>query len=173
MRSWFLAVPLATALLLGACGGDDDDSNNDTGAPASETVENGEGTPRPKQEVSLPAPTPVGDEDQALSVVAGETNYTPTLAELRALPTTEIEANGTRTGISIATLASQVGAEGGVVTVQGLSEDLKRLAYARGGYDEIASETVLVLGEAGHFDLYSSVLPESEWVKVVIAISFQ
>ena len=173
IRSWFLALPLAAALVLGACGGGDDDKKDDGDANATATADAGDNLGQPNDDAGMPAPTPVGDEELALTVVGGESSYTPTLAEFRALPTKEINAGGKKTGVALSTLAEQVGASGGTVTVQGLSNDLKRLAYTRHPFADIASETVLVVDEAGHLNLFSSKLPESEWVKVVVAISFQ
>jgi len=166
-RRWLLTLPLAATLLLGACGGGgDDDAENpseETAAADQTTQARGPG---------LPTPTPVADEGIAVTVIGNGTTYQPTVAEFRQLPTVQIEADGTRTGPTLDVVASQVGwNESTVVTIQGLTEDLNNVAYIRYPLADIAQDTILEVDEQGHLNLYSTVLPKDDWLKVVVAIT--
>src|SRR5690606_36996520 len=160
-RRWLLTLPLAAALVLGACGdgGDDDDDagSDETAVPAAETeTPSGPG---------LPTPTPVADTGIAVTVIGNDHTYQPTLAEFRELPTVEIDAGGPKTGVPLEVVASQVGwSESTVVTIQGLTADLNRVAHIRYPLADIAQNTILAVDEQGHLNLYSSVLPEEDWL---------
>lgn len=183
-RNWFIALPLAAALVLGACGGggDDDDAPGgddatataDASASASPTqIGADDANGQPTTNTGIPTPTPVAEDEVVITVVRGDTVYSPTLAEFRALPQTQIDAGGaSKSGVSVATLAEQVGADAGVVLLQGLNPEQNKVASIRHTIDEVATNTVLVIDEAGHLDLVSSALPEVEWLRVVIAVSF-
>jgi hypothetical protein len=180
----FAVVPLALALLLGACGGDDDGSpdGGDDGAAATPTL-----SPMDAQRTAVSAhdqpqvpdtplakPTPVPDDTPVIQVVAGETRYTPTAAEFAGLPTTEIQADGnTVEGVTIAALASQVsGSPDAVVTIQGTRVDNLRLGAVRFGLSEIAEDTVLIMDEDGHLALASSSIPADQWLTTITGIAF-
>lgn len=169
-RRWFIALPLTAALLFGACGdSNNDDADGEADTESRQTVTHGD---EEKPTVGLPTPTPVAEEGVAVTVVGGQVTYSPTVAEFRTLPQTEIDAGGTKRGVALEVLASQVErSESSIVTIQGLTADLNRIAYIRYPLSEIALNSVLVLDEQGHLNLYGSSLPEAEWLRVVIAIS--
>lgn len=87
MKTRYLAVALAAALLLGACGGDDDTSSPDdstpepgTGEPAGPTTppaaDGGTGAVTPDPAVTIPADPaaiPIPEPGQAALVVGGQT----------------------------------------------------------------------------------------------------
>ncbi|MGE5597481.1 MAG: hypothetical protein ACM3S1_15755 [Hyphomicrobiales bacterium] len=176
-RRWFLALPLAAVLLLGACGGGGDDDEKDDqpaaeGTPTETPIGAYDSQGQPTVDQGLPMPTPVLDDGVAITVVGGDKTYQPTVAEFRRLPTIEIDAGGKKTGVSLQTLADQVGVTGGVVTVQGLQANLTKIGYTRHPLADIGSNSVLVLDEQGHLNLYSTAFPEAEWLKVVVAVSF-
>lgn len=185
MRRWTLAAaPLALTLLLGACGGDDDSSPNGGGDDATATPTlspmDAQRTAVAAQDqpqvpdTPLPKPTPVPDDTPVVQVVAGQTRYTPTKAEFGTLPTTEIQANGKAVkGVTIATLASQVGAGADtVVTIQGTRLDNLRLGAIRFGLSEIAENTVVSLDDDGHLALASSFIPADQWLNTLTGIAF-
>jgi hypothetical protein len=182
-RLSFAAAPLALALLLGACGGDDGGSpgggEDPTATPtlspidAQRTAVAAQDQPQ-VPDTPLAKPTPVPDDTPVVQVVAGETRYTPTRAEFAALPTTEIQADGkTVKGVTIAMLASQVGAGAGtVVTIQGTRVDNLRLGAIRFALSEVAENTVVTLDEEGHLALASSFIPADQWLNTLTGVAF-
>jgi hypothetical protein len=180
-RLSFAVAPLALALLLGACGGGGDDSPNggDEPAPtlspidAQRTAAAAQDQPQ-VPDTPLPKPTPVPDDTPIVQVVAGQTRYAPTRAEFAALPTAEIQADGkTVKGVTIATLASQVGAGADtVLTIQGTRVDNLRLGAIRFALAEIAENTVVVMNEEGHLALASSFIPAEQWLNTLTGIAF-
>lgn len=178
-RTWMLALPAALVVVIAACGGGSGDTANtppspspDPNAPA--TVGAGNGQDQPTADSGIPSATPASDTDIALSVLFKDSTYAPTVAEFRALPTVEIDAAGTKQrGVSLAVLAEKVGAQSGLVTVQGLQGNLQRIGYVRYPLADVGSTTVFALNAEGHVDLYSSSIPAAEWLKVVSGISFQ
>lgn len=184
MRRWTLAAaPIALAALsFAACGGNDDTRASGEDATATPTL-----SPMDAQRTAvaaqdqpqvpdtpLPKPTPVPDDTPVIQVVAGQTRYSPTKAEFGALPTAEIQANGkTVKGVTIATLASQVGAGADtVVTIQGTRVDNLRLGAVRFGLPEIAGNTVVTMDEAGHLALASSFIPPEQWLNTLTGVAF-
>lgn len=178
LRLLLPALALSGLLLL-ACGDDDDGAPLPAGetspAAASPRPAGGEQpTPTSTPEKPVATPTPASDKAIALTVVAGEKNFNPSVAEFRALPVSEINAGGTRKGVLMADLAAKVaGKADAYVVIQGYRNDLKTLAIVRKRLSEIASNTVFTIDEQGHVNIASSVLPEIEWLKAVSSIAFQ
>ncbi len=167
-----------SGLLLVACGGDDSESAptaTGTGEPLSEVPTTSTGAnQQPTPDRPLSTPTPASDKAIALSVVAGEKHYNPSVAEFRALPVTEIRADGTKKGVLMADLAAKVaGKEDAYVVIQGYRNDMKTLAIIRKRLSEIASNTVFIIDEQGHVNVASSALPQIEWLRAVSSIAFQ
>ncbi|MCC7366327.1 MAG: hypothetical protein IT303_18360 [Dehalococcoidia bacterium] len=176
-RTWMLALPAAVALVFAACGGDSND-DTDADATATEAVTGSpvvsDGLGQPKSQATLPPPTAVADDEITLAVVFGSNSFSPTVAEFRDLPKTEVTAAGQKqSGVTIGVLAEKVGANGAsVVTISGLRKDLKQEANTRYQLADIASTTIVALDDEGHVNLYSSSIPEGEWLKVLAGVSF-
>ena len=151
-------------LLTAACGDDD-------GAKATATPDPGAATALPP----LETPTPVPDNGPALSVAVNTgASYRPTAAELKALPMSEINADGNKKGVTIATLAQKVDAKAGyIVTIQGINADGKTVAFVRKPLSDLATSTVVIIDAQNHVSLASTLLPKTEWLQAVQSIAFQ
>ncbi len=150
------------AMLSSACGGDD-------AAKTTPTIVTAD-TPLPL----LPTATPVPDTAVGLSIAvnAGK-SIAPSAKELKAMPTIEINADGKKTGISIAALAKLVDAkDGALVTIQGVRADGKTVAFVRKPLTDLATSTVLVLDAQNHLSIASTSLDKAEWLQAVESISF-
>jgi hypothetical protein len=157
-----LLLPALAVFIVG-CGGDD--------APKAATPA-GPATATPL--APLPTATPVPDSGPALTVAvnAGK-SIVPTVSELKAMPTSEINAGGTKKGISIATLAKLVDAKDtALVTIQGVRADGKTGAFVRKSLPELATTTVLVLDAQNHLSIASTFLGKEEWLQSVESVSF-
>ena len=122
----------------------------------------------------LPTATPVAESAVGLSIAvnAGK-SIAPTAKELKALPTMEINADGKKTGISIATIAKQVDAkDGAIVTIKGIRADGKTVAFVRKPLSELATTTVVVIDAQNHLSLASTSLDKSEWLQALESITF-
>jgi|GEM_PF-4190342 len=179
----FLLAALPFAILAGAaCGGDDsspDDGQNGNGqtptlspADAVATADASNQQPRVPDR-PLPTPTPIPDGSPLLQVVAGGKPYTPTRADLAALPKASIDAGGKKyEGVTLAALAEAAGARAeAVVTIQGTRNDNLRFGAIRFPLAEIGPSTVLVLDESGHLLLASTSVPQEQWLKDITGIS--
>lgn len=173
-RTW-IAATAALALFAGMACGDGDDKETDA------TAATGSPSPAITSEPTLPVaptrvpPTAVPNTGRALTVVAGQKSYTPTVDEFRALPTVEIDAGGAKKkGVTLQALLEKVGA-GSVqfVTIEGLRANLGAEATTRYAVSGVAANTILVLDEAGHLEMFSGSIPQAEWLKGVSALSFQ
>lgn len=168
-----------SGLLLVACGDDDgpspSPSETATGVASAETSATGSApNQQPTPDRPVPTPTPASDRAIALTVVAGEKNYNPSVAEFRALPESEINAGGPKKGVLLSELAAKVGGKAdALVVIQGYRNDMKTLAIIRKRLSEVASNTVFTIDEQGHVNVSSSTLPEIEWLKAVSSIAFQ
>lgn len=178
MLRLLLPAVAALALVLAACGDDDDGPAGGFSAAGSPSASAADNTAVPNQQPTpdrpLPTATPASDKAVALSIAAGEKHYNPTVAEFRALPTTEIDAGGPQKGVLLNDLAAKVGGQpDAFVSIQGYRNDLKTLAFVRKRLSEIGSNTVLSIDDQGHVNLASSALPQIEWLKAVSVIGFQ
>jgi len=170
-----LPVLAALGIVLSACGGGDAKPADSGTAGASATAATGSGAnQQPTPDRPLATPTPASNDAIAISIAAGEKRFTPTVAEFRALSTTEITAGGAQRGVLLADLAAKVGAApGSVVTIQGYRNDMATLAFVRKPLAEIASTTVFIVDESGHLNIASTNLPKIEWLRAVSVIGFQ
>lgn len=165
-----LTLFAASVLLFAACG--DDDGGKTPGATGTGAA--AAAASASPAERALPTPTPVPDTAVAITVVNADKTYTPTLAELKKLPTVDIDVKGKHTGVSLAELARQVGAApASVVTIQGLTGDRAHAGAVRFALSEVATNTVLALDDQGHLDVYSTKIPEEQWLDVVTGVSFE
>jgi len=175
LRTW-IAASAALALFAGiACGdGADKDTSATTAAGASPSVAI---TPEP----TLPAaptrvpPTAVPNTARAITVVAGQKTYTPTVDEFRKLATAEVDVAGTKKkGVTMQALLEQVGGGSpGFVTIEGLRANLGAEATTRYPVGTVAANTILVMDETGHLEMFSASIPQAEWLKAITALSFQ
>jgi len=171
-------VPVLVVLGIAAssCGGGKAGDSATAGAatPGPAGSPTGVANQQPTPDRPLSTPTPASDSAIALSIAAGEKRYTPTVAEFRTLPTTEIAAEGAQRGVLLADLAAKVSAApGSVVTIQGYRNDMATLAFVRKPLAEIASTTVFLVDSAGHLNIASTNLPKIEWLRAVSVIGFQ
>ncbi|MCC6382599.1 MAG: hypothetical protein IT304_08810 [Dehalococcoidia bacterium] len=165
MRFWYSAL-VALPLLFVACGDDD-------GGTPTTTADGGAFSPVTPTQPSLPTPTPVADTATVVTVVWQDKTYAPTLAELKQLAQTEIDADGKRRGVSFATLAAKVGAQPtAFVTIQGLTADRSRPATVRFALADLATTSVLALDDQGHLDFYSTKVPKEQWMDVITGLAF-
>ena len=163
-RLLLLACLLLIPLTIACGGGGNDDED------AEQTEQDLAATATPDL---LPTPPPAGDEDPILQAAAGETVFTPTMAQFRELPWVTIDADGEKEGVSLAELARQVSApEDTVVTIQGTRRDGRHFQFVRGPLSEIGDQSVLVLEEGGQLSFYSTALGEDQWLINVVAVSF-
>jgi hypothetical protein len=163
-----LLACLPLLLLFAACGGDGDEDNGDSD-PSEQAQDGATVTPTPQLVATPPA---AADEDIILTAGSSESPYTPTLAQFRALPTTKIDADGEKEGVSLIEVARQSGApEDTTVTIQGTRRDGRRIQFVREPLSEIGEQSVLVI-EDGRLSLYSSALGEDQWLTNVLVVSF-
>jgi hypothetical protein len=167
-----LLACLPLLLLFAACGGDGDDedegSSEDGGAQA--VPDDATPTPTPKL---LPTPPAATDDEVILTAGTEASPFTPTLAEFRQLPTTKIEADGEKEGVSLAEIARHTEApDDTTVTIQGYRRDGRRIQFIREPLSEIGEQSVLVVGEDGRLSFYSSALGEDQWLTNVLVVSF-
>jgi hypothetical protein len=180
LHRFLLAAP-AAFLLFAACGGDDNTNPGDGAGPTA-TLTSAERTKVALTPVTLPTvkdqplPTPVklGADDAVVSVVAGREKYQPKTSDFSALPTTEITVGGTTyKGVTLAALAEKVKAASGAnVTIEGTRSDRVRFGTIRFPSADIAATTVLVPDDTGHLSLYSTTVPQDQWLVLVTGISF-
>lgn len=177
-----LLAALPAFLLLASCGRGDDAKPADGTPGSAATLTSAERTKVALTPVTLPTvkdqplPTPVklAADDIVVSVVAGKEKYQPKASDLSALPTVEITVAGkTYKGVTLAALAEKVKAAAGAnVTVEGTRADRVRLGTIRFPAADIGATTVLVPDDTGHLALYSSTVPQDQWLVLVTGISF-
>lgn len=177
-----LLAALPAFLLLAGCRGDDAKPAADGTVAPGATLTAAERTKVALTPVTLPTvkdqplPTPVklGADDVVVSVVAGKEKYQPKASDFSALPTVEITVAGkTYKGVTLAALAEKVKAAAGAnVTIEGARADRVRLGTIRFPAADIGATTVLVPDETGHLALYSSTVPQDQWLVLVTGISF-
>jgi hypothetical protein len=178
-----LAAAVATSLLLmslalAACGGGGDkkptaQANGTATANGSAEPSNGLAQPNATDQV-LPTPTKAAASDVALTVVNGKENFQPTVSAFGELPTTEVKADKTYKGVTIAALGDKVkAADGAYVTIQGVRMDGKRMSVLRLPLSDIGSNTALVLDDSGHLSLVSSSIARDQWLTAVSSVAFQ
>ncbi|MEO9254326.1 MAG: hypothetical protein ABI305_02215 [Tepidiformaceae bacterium] len=182
LRFQLTAVAAVSLLLmtvaLAACGGGD--SKKATPTPSTSAVatgsaepSNGLGQPSAADQV-LPTPTKAAADDVALSVVNGKETFLPKVSEFSSLPTAEIKADKSYTGVTLATLGEKVkAAADAYVTVQGVQMDGKRMSILRLPLSNIGSNTALVIDDSGHLSLVSSSIPKEQWLMAVTSVAFQ
>jgi hypothetical protein len=108
----------------------------------------------------------------ALTIASGGKTFTPTVGELTLLPKTEITAGGQkRSGPTLKALFENVSAgASGTVTIEGTRPDGKRSALIRYPLSDVGENTVLVLDGQGHVSLYSTRIPEAEWLSAIVSV---
>jgi len=127
----------------------------------------------PSAAPTLLPPSPKAETDVAVQVVAGDKNYQPTVADLRALPQVNLSGAGV-TGVALASIGEKLDVRAGaIITVEGRSDDLARPRYWRGVLDEHARTVVLVVDDGGRVTLAGSSIPKEGWVYDVEGISFE
>jgi hypothetical protein len=157
---------LLVGALAVACG-DGDESATPTPTPPSSATTAAGAAP------TLEPPPERGDDEVALIVVSGSTQYQPTVAEFRELPTAEAEGSGPE-GVTLAELGARVEArEGAVVTVEGRSKDFSTVRYWRGTLAEAGTTMVVSLEDAGLARLAGSLIAEDAWIYAVETVSFE
>ena len=185
MRYLLAALP-AVLIFAAACGGNSDDVSKtiDSRATAGPTLTEAQArqteTAKSQQQPSaedqpLPTPAKLAENGIAIQVAGAGPLYAPTLAEFKALPTSEIKVDGkSYSGVTIATLAEKSKAATGVpVTIDGVRADGKRQGAVRFPLADIATTTVLVLAEDGQLSVASTSIPKEQWLIRVTAVSFR
>jgi hypothetical protein len=177
-----LLAALPALLLLASCGGGAAKPTADSTVGPTATLTSAERTRVALTPVALPTvkdqplPTPVklAPDDVLVIVVAGKERFAPKSSDFGALPTVEITVAGkTYKGVTLAALAEKVKAPSGVnVTIDGTRADRVRLGTIRFPAADIAATTVLVADETGHLSLYSTSVPQEQWLVLVTGISF-
>jgi hypothetical protein len=175
-----LLAALPAIVLLAACGRDN--STKSDAASATSTLTAAERTKVALTPVTLPTvqdqplPTAVklSSDDVVLTVVAGKERFVPKVAEFANLPTAEISAGGkTFKGVTLASLAEKVKApSGAIVTIEGTRADGVRLGNVRFPAADIAATTVLAPDDKGHLSLYSTTVPQEQWLVQVTGVAF-
>lgn len=176
MRRFALAaLPLALLALATACGDGDKkgDAQETPAAEASSTANVNEQPQVPDKE--LPSPTPIPDTLPVIQVAFGGKVYAPTKADFSSLPKTKLSAGGKEyEGVPLSALAEKAAASGdAVATIQGTRTDNLRLGAVRFPLSDIGSSTVLVVDDGGHVALFSSSIPQEQWLKDVTAIALR
>lgn len=171
LRTWIFGFA-AVALFAAACGDGEDKNAEATAGPSAAAVT--ESPTLPPAPTRVP-PTAVPNTGRALTVVFGQKNYTPTVDEFRQLPTVEIDVAGVRKkGVTLVSLVEKAGGGSpGFVTIEGLRASLGAEATTRYAIPAVGATTVLVLDDTGHLEMFSSSIPQAEWLKAVTALSFQ
>lgn len=172
MMRWSLLLLPALLTVTAACGDGADKKDDDATATAAAAVNaNTPGQPTTSQ--PLAKPTPVPDTGLAFQVISGTQKFTPTVAEFKALPQTDLDVKGAKqTGILLSDIAAKVPAgRNGVVTIEGLSGDGQRVGAVRFPVADIAATTLFVLDSEGHVNVVSTTIPEEQWLKAVTGIT--
>ncbi|MCC6960218.1 MAG: hypothetical protein IT301_10260 [Dehalococcoidia bacterium] len=173
MRRFVLAAtPLALLVLTSACGDGPDKTDQPTATvEATATLNSGEQPQVPDKE--LPSPTPIPDTLPVIQVAFGGKVYAPTRTEFSALAKTKVTAGGKEyEGVTLAALADQAGAKtGAVATIRGTRADNLRLGAVRFPVADIGASTVFIVDDSGHVTLFSSSIPQEQWLKDVTAIA--
>lgn len=172
-NKWPLLLLPAVLLIGAACGDGSDKADNPQAAASSSAAAPSAPAGQPTTNQPLPSATPVPDDGTAVQVVSGKEQYAPTLADVRALPQTELTINGSkRSGVALKDLVAKVPAgAAGIVTIEGTNADRSRLGTVRFKLADIADTTLLVIDGEGHLDIVSSTIPEEQWLKSVSGVS--
>jgi len=173
MRRLVLAVtPFALLALATACG---DGEKSDT--PQTPTVEATPSTVANEQpqvpDKPLPSPTPIPDTLPVVQVAFAGKVFAPTKADFSALPKAKVTAGGKEyEGVTLAALAEKAGGKAdSVATIQGTRADNLRLGAIRFPLADVGASTVLVIDDGGHLALFSSSIPQEQWLKDVTSIA--
>jgi hypothetical protein len=171
---------LLAAVLIACGGGGDDDATPNGGSSSTDGTPAGTLTPAesptPTPESPLATPTRVADDEPVMAVNSGPMELFPTVAELGALPQTEVTGSdgNSYTGTTLAVLGEQVSAPAqGFVSIQGIRSDGIRYATVRFAIEEHAGTTVVFVGESGNVEMASSSIAAANWVGAISAISYQ
>ena len=167
------AMPFALLTLAAACGDGDkkDDAQQTTTAQESPTANVNEQPQVPDKQ--LPTPTPIPDTVPVIQVAFAGKVYAPMRSDFTALPKVKVNAGGKEyEGVSLAALAEKAAAKtDAVATIQGTRADNLRLGAIRFPLPDIAATTVFVIDDNGHVALFSSSIPQEQWLKDVTAIA--
>lgn len=175
MRRFHFALPIAaSALLLGgvvACGGDSKD-DEPTAVPGTPTLGL---EPSPTKAAPRVRETPTATPNESIALAVGGrragSEYAPTVAEFRALPTATVKG---QTGVTLGTLVAKAGkGTATIATIDGTASGGAMGGAVRKPIDEIASTTIFVMDEQGHIKMVSDTFPETEWLTVVTNITLE
>ena len=173
MMRWSVLLLLALLGVAAACGDGNDKKNENATATASAATANAPTPGQPTTSQPLAKPTPVPDTGLAMQVVSGTQRFTPTVAEFKALPQTDLDVKGAKqTGILLQDIAAKVPAgRNGIVTIEGLTADGQRVGAVRFPVADIAATTLFMLDSEGHVNFVSTSIPEEQWLKAVTGVT--
>lgn len=172
-RFAFAAMPLALLAFSAACGdGADKEAEPTTSADATTTPNVNEQPQVPDKQ--LPTPTPIPDTVPVIQVAYAGKVFAPTRTEFSALPKTKVSAGGKEyEGVALTALVEKAAAKSdGVVTLQGTRLDNLRFGAVRFPLADVAGGTVFVMDDSGHIALFSSSIPQEQWLKDITSVAF-
>lgn len=167
------AMPFALLALATACG---DGEKKDDAQPAAAAQD----TPAPNvneqpqaPDKQLPSPTPIPDTLPVIQVAFAGKVYAPTKSDFSGLPKVKVKAGDKECeGVALSALVEKAAAgTAATATIQGTRVDNLRLGAVRFPVADIGGSTVFVVDESGHVALFSSSIPQEQWLKDVTSIA--
>lgn len=170
MHRYLLGVLVVLALVTAAaCGGG-------SKAAPSATVSAGAGsaTATPT-DVSLAQPTPPQPGEPIIQVKYGKNSYTPTRAEVEALPTTSITIKGKDyKGVTLAEIAAKVSASASTqATILGTNSLGTRIGGALLSTKSDGTSAVFIISTDGYLRFAATSVDASRWLVDITSIVFQ
>lgn len=174
-RFAFAAMPLALLALAASCGdGNSTDEQEKAQTPGATSTANVNEQPQVPDK-QLPTPTAIPDTLPVIQVAFAGKIYAPTKTDFNALPKAKVSAGGKEyEGVTLAALAERAAAKAdAVATIQGTRADNLRLGAVRFPLADIGASTVLVIDDSGHLALFSSSIPQEQWLKDITSMALQ
>ena len=167
------AMPLALLALAAACGDGNKKDDAQQTAAAQETPSPNVNEQPQVPDKQLPSPTPVPDTLPVIQVGFAGKVYAPTKSDFTGLPKVKVTAGGKEyEGVALSALVEKAAAgAAATATIQGTRVDNLRLGAVRFPIADVGGSTVFAVDDSGHVALFSSTIPQEQWLKDVTSIA--